>query len=211
MWREAGEVSVVESCWRGLRAEAKRRASSRSSFSVTAASMTAPRSQSGIRPRMRARSRSSFSRRPALAVNCTLYRPGPSGRTMAGWTIGVRMIGGCTIGELGDRRLNDSWLDDSWRRLRARRWRNRRSKNRPSRTAQARRFPEASRRQPNRASSPVPATPALPSHPFRTELTEVTVRPRDAVLGSRSSRSGSRRIRAGTSLRGAISAINSSI
>ena len=63
---------------------AKRRASSRSSFSVTAASMIAPRSPSGTCERMRARSRWSFSWSPAVAVNCTLYRPGARGWTTGG-------------------------------------------------------------------------------------------------------------------------------
>jgi len=68
-------VSVVERSLRGLVVAAKRRASSRSSFSVTAASMIAPRSPSGTCERMSARSRWSFSWSPAVAVNCTLYRP----------------------------------------------------------------------------------------------------------------------------------------
>ena len=50
---------------------AKRRASSRSSFSVTACSMIAPRSPSGTEERISAVSRSSLSRRSALAVNWT--------------------------------------------------------------------------------------------------------------------------------------------
>ena len=114
--------------WRGLRTEAKRRASSRSSFSVTAASMSAPRSPSGTRPRMRARSRFELLVKPAaLAVNCTLYRPGLSGRTMAGWHRSASDDRRPVLKHRGDSRT--------------------------------------------RAGSPVPATPTLPSHPFRTELT----------------------------------------
>ena len=77
-------MSVVERSLRGRVVAAKRRASSRSSFSVTAASMIAPRSPSGTCERMRARSRWSFSWSPALAVNCTLYRPGARGWTTGG-------------------------------------------------------------------------------------------------------------------------------
>jgi hypothetical protein len=51
---------------------AKRRASSRSSVSETAASMTVARSASGIDERTRAWSLSSLSRSAALAVNWTL-------------------------------------------------------------------------------------------------------------------------------------------
>jgi hypothetical protein len=51
---------------------AKRRASRRSSASVTAASRTRARSPSGTDDIIRALSRSSFSQNAALAVNCTL-------------------------------------------------------------------------------------------------------------------------------------------
>jgi len=72
MWREEGDVSLFERRLRDDFVLAKRRASSRSSFSVTAASMIAARSPSGTEERMSARSRSSLSRSVALAVNWTL-------------------------------------------------------------------------------------------------------------------------------------------
>jgi hypothetical protein len=84
MWREAAEVWADERPLRGWLVVAKRRASRRASFSLTAASMIAPRSPSGTCERMRERSRSSFSWSRALAVNCTLYRPGARGRTTGG-------------------------------------------------------------------------------------------------------------------------------
>ena len=71
----------------------KRRASSRSSFSVTARSMTAARSPSGTSVRRSAVSRSSLSRSSALAVNWTLKRAGASGSTKA------VLDGGGTVGE----------------------------------------------------------------------------------------------------------------
>jgi hypothetical protein len=72
MWRDAGEVSVSESVLRGAAVLANRLASSRSSFSVTAHSMSAARSPLGTWERMRAASLSSLSRSSALAVNCAL-------------------------------------------------------------------------------------------------------------------------------------------
>ena len=72
MWREDGDVSLSARLFLGAFVFAKRRASSRSSFSVTACSMIAARSPSGTDERMSAVSRSSLSRRSALAVNWTL-------------------------------------------------------------------------------------------------------------------------------------------
>ena len=54
MWREEGDISLCESPLRGAFVRAKRRASSRSSFSVTASSMIAARSPSGTEERMSA-------------------------------------------------------------------------------------------------------------------------------------------------------------
>ena len=75
---------VVERSLRGRLVAAKWRASSRTSFSVTATSMIAAISPSGTCERMRARSRWSFSWSAALAVNWTLYRPGARGWTTGG-------------------------------------------------------------------------------------------------------------------------------
>ena len=69
MWREDGEVSVSGRPLLGVLVLAKRLASSRSSFSVTACSMIAARSPSGTPERISARSRSSLSWSSALAVN----------------------------------------------------------------------------------------------------------------------------------------------
>jgi hypothetical protein len=71
-WRDTGFVRASARDCRGAFTLAKRRASSRSIFSVTAASMTAARSPSGTEARMSALNRSSLSRSAALAVNCTL-------------------------------------------------------------------------------------------------------------------------------------------
>ena len=70
-WRETGFVSVCAGLLRGAFVRPKRRASSLSSFSVTASSMTAARSAPGTEERRRAWSPSSLSRSPALAVNWT--------------------------------------------------------------------------------------------------------------------------------------------
>ena len=86
MWREEGEVSVSARPFLGALTLATCLASSLSSFSVTAASTIAARSPSGTEARIRAWSRSSLSRSPALAVNWTLYRPGARGSRTAGRT-----------------------------------------------------------------------------------------------------------------------------
>jgi hypothetical protein len=61
-----------------------RRASSLSSFSVTAASMILARSPSGTMDRIRACSLSSLARSSDDAVNWTLWRPGDNGTMVAG-------------------------------------------------------------------------------------------------------------------------------
>jgi hypothetical protein len=68
MWRDEGVVSVIARLFRGDFVFAKRRDSRRSSFSVTAFSMIAPRSPSGTVARMRSWSLSSLSRNAPLAV-----------------------------------------------------------------------------------------------------------------------------------------------
>ena len=67
MWRDFGIVSASSRLCRGIFVFPKRFASSRSSFSVTASSMTVTRSTSGCEERIRAWSRSSFSQSRALA------------------------------------------------------------------------------------------------------------------------------------------------
>ena len=89
----------------------KRRASSRSSLSVTARSMTAARSPSGTSVRRSAVSRSSLSRSSALAVNWTLKRAGASGSTKAVRDGGGRVGRSCGVaaGCVTTRRATSSW------------------------------------------------------------------------------------------------------
>jgi hypothetical protein len=71
-WRDEGDVSVFESDFRGAFTRANLCASIRSSFSVTAMSMTAARSTLAPNDRRSAWSRSSRSRSSALVVNWIL-------------------------------------------------------------------------------------------------------------------------------------------
>src|SRR6266568_1647213 len=91
MWREERDESgsVAAGPLRGALVRPKRLASSRSSFSVTACSITATKSPSGPREPIRARRRSSLWWNSALAVNCTLYRPGDRGWMTEGGTGGA--------------------------------------------------------------------------------------------------------------------------
>ncbi len=111
MWREAADVFVPASVLRGTTVLPKRRASSRSSFSVTARSMTAARSPSGTSVRRSAVSRSSLSRSSALAVNWTLKRAGASGSTKAVRDGGGRVgrTRGVAAGCVTTRRATSSW------------------------------------------------------------------------------------------------------
>ena len=91
MYRDDADVSVSSRVFRGALVSANRLASSLSSFSVTAASMTAARSSCTSAWR-----RSSLSRSSALAVKVTWYRAGESGwTTPAGGGAGGANGAGC--------------------------------------------------------------------------------------------------------------------
>jgi hypothetical protein len=72
MWRVDGDVSLWGRPFLGAFVFAKRRDSSRSSFSLTACSMIIARSPSGTDERISAFKRSNLSRNSTPAVNSTL-------------------------------------------------------------------------------------------------------------------------------------------
>ena len=213
MWREAGEVSVFERSLRGRLVVAKRRASSRASFSLTAASMIAPRSPSGTCERMRAWSRSSFSASPALAVNCTLYRPGARGWTTGGGrgrrTCGVDEADAGPRGSSSRSGGFGCYRLYPFRTELALRGRLCRSRSAASSSGRAERWPSRSGMLMTR-SKWVAGWKVIAECKVIARG-KVIARPESDRRQDTPLRSGSFRIRAGTSSRGATSAISSSI